>query len=90
MSSEVSSGLRHSFFQIDPENGSMYHPTLHSKGPWAANMLHGGIKMKKPKLTRKSQVIHYHFENCEKYYNPSFSSPRRGIYAERKLEKVSL
>ena len=43
MSSEVSSGLKHSFFQIDPENGSMYHPTLHSKGPWAANMLHGRV-----------------------------------------------
>lgn len=56
---------------------------------WAANMLHGGVKMKKQKLTRKSQVIHYHFENCEKYYNPSFSSPSKGIYAERKLEKVN-
>ena len=43
MSSEVSSGPRHSFFQIDPENGSMYHPTPHSKGPWAANMLHGRV-----------------------------------------------
>ena len=57
---------------------------------WAANMLHGGIKLRKPKLTRKSQVIHYHFEDCEKYYNPSFSSPKRGIYSERKIEKVSL
>tara|TARA_A100001011_G_scaffold400671_1_gene517433 strand:+ start:2064 stop:2921 length:858 start_codon:yes stop_codon:yes gene_type:complete len=56
---------------------------------WAANMLHGGMKLKKPELTRKSQVIHYHFEECEKYYNPGFSSPRRGIYVERKLEKVS-
>ena len=56
---------------------------------WAANMLHGGVKLKKPDLTRKSQVNHYHFENCEKYYNPGFSSPKRGIYTERKLERVS-
>lgn len=55
---------------------------------WAANMLHGGVRMKNKKLTRKSQVVHYHFENCEKYYNPGFSSPKRGVYAERKLERV--
>lgn len=55
---------------------------------WAANMLHGGVKMKNNKLTRKSQVIHYHFENCEKYYNPGFSNPKKGIYAERKIERI--
>ena len=43
MASDVSSGPRHSFFQIDPDNGSMYHPTLHSQGPWAENMLHGRV-----------------------------------------------
>lgn len=55
---------------------------------WAANLLHGGSKMLKNKLTRKSQVIHYHFSGCKKYYNPGFSVPEDGIYALRKLEIV--
>ena len=55
---------------------------------WAANLLHGGIKMKKNKLTRKSQVIHYHFDNSEMYYNPGFSDAKKGLYVERKLDII--
>jgi hypothetical protein len=55
---------------------------------WAANLLHGGSKMLNTKLTRKSQVIHYHFKNCSRYYNPGFSVPTEGDYAIRDLEIV--
>ena len=55
---------------------------------WAANLLHGGVKMINKKLTRKSQVIHFHFKNSEIYYNPGFSEPNLGLYAKRKLDIV--
>ena len=55
---------------------------------WAANLLHGGIKMINKKLTRKSQVIHFHFKNSDIYYNPGFSEPNMGLYAKRKLDIV--
>ena len=55
---------------------------------WAANLLHGGVRMKNYKLTRKSQVIHFHFSNSEFYYNPGFSDPKKGLYVERKLDIV--
>ena len=55
---------------------------------WAANLLHGGTKMLNKDLTRKSQVIHYHFKGCNRYYNPGFSIPLEGKYAIRKLEIV--
>ena len=43
MGTERTPGLRHSFFQKDPGEKSIYHPTVHSKGPWAENMLHGRV-----------------------------------------------
>lgn len=55
---------------------------------WAANLLHGGSKVKNRKLTRKSQVIHFHFRNSEIYYNPGFSEPKKGLYVHRKLDIV--
>ena len=57
---------------------------------WAANLLHGGTKHINKKLTRKSQVIHYHFKGCSKYYNPGFSVPSVGDYAIRELDLVKL
>ena len=57
---------------------------------WAANLLHGGVKMKNYKLTRKSQVIHFHFSNNELNYNPGFSDPKKGFYVERKLNIVKV
>jgi ectoine hydroxylase-related dioxygenase (phytanoyl-CoA dioxygenase family) len=39
---------------------------------WAANMLHGGAKMRDRKRTRHSQVTHYFFEDC-RYWVPMFS-----------------
>ena len=57
---------------------------------WAANLLHGGSKVKNKKLTRKSQVIHFHFKDSEIYYNPGFSEPKKGLYVNRKLDIVNL
>lgn len=57
---------------------------------WAANLLHGGTKMINKNKTRKSQVMHYHFHGCIKYYNPGFSDPNRGIFKERILEKIKV
>lgn len=57
---------------------------------WAANLLHGGTRHIKKKNTRRSQVIHYHFKNCSKYYNPGFSVPSEGDYAIRELEPVKI
>lgn len=39
---------------------------------WDFNLLHGGAEIKNKNLTRKSLVIHYHFENTIAY-NPNFS-----------------
>lgn len=55
---------------------------------WSANLIHGGSKMIEKKSTRKSQVIHYHFNNSDFYYNPGFSDPKRGLYMKRKLDIV--
>ena len=46
--------------------------------------------MKNYKLTRKSQVIHFHFSNNELNYNPGFSDPKKGFYVERKLDIVRI
>jgi len=51
---------------------------------WAANLLHGAFGIKNKKLTRYSQVTHYHFEDCDFFYNPNFSS--RAKYVHRDIE----
>ena len=57
---------------------------------WSANLIHGGTKLRKNNLTRKSQVIHFHFKNCDFYYNPGFSVPSEGDYAIRELDLVKI
>jgi ectoine hydroxylase-related dioxygenase (phytanoyl-CoA dioxygenase family) len=47
---------------------------------WAANMLHGAFEIKNKQLTRYSQVTHYHFEECDFFYNPNFSSREKYVY----------
>jgi len=39
---------------------------------WAANLLHGGERIKKPGASRLTQVSHYYFEDCI-YYTPRLS-----------------
>jgi ectoine hydroxylase-related dioxygenase (phytanoyl-CoA dioxygenase family) len=57
---------------------------------WAANLLHGGSKIKNEKKTRLSQVIHYHFKGLKKIYNPCFSSRLNDIYATRDISSIKV
>ena len=49
---------------------------------WSANLFHGAGKIQNKKLTRYSQVTHYHFDNCD-FYNPNFSNHYNNNYAKR-------
>lgn len=55
---------------------------------WSANLIHGGTKMRQKNSTRKSQVIHFHFNKCDFYYNPAFSDTKKGFYTKRTLDLV--
>jgi ectoine hydroxylase-related dioxygenase (phytanoyl-CoA dioxygenase family) len=57
---------------------------------WDANLLHGALKIKNKKLTRKSMVIHYHFAGCKKYFNPIYSMTSKKVYALRDLKKLKI
>ena len=49
---------------------------------WAANLLHGGDRHKRPDLTRWSQVTHYYFDDCV-YFTPLASNEPEGDLFER-------
>jgi ectoine hydroxylase-related dioxygenase (phytanoyl-CoA dioxygenase family) len=57
---------------------------------WDANLLHGALKIKNNKLTRKSMVLHYHFAGCKKYFNPIYSMTSKKVYALRDLKKLKI
>ena len=57
---------------------------------WSANLLHGGKKIINKKRTRYSQVVHYHFENCDFIYNPGFSNVSKGKFAYRNLKSLKI
>ena len=57
---------------------------------WAANLLHGGTKIKNKHKSRFSEVVHYHFEDLKKIYNPCFSKRNDGIYALRDIKKIQI
>jgi hypothetical protein len=42
---------------------------------WAANLLHGGEAIARPGATRRSQVVHFYFEDCF-YFTPRTSRGR--------------
>jgi ectoine hydroxylase-related dioxygenase (phytanoyl-CoA dioxygenase family) len=79
--------------QLVKEKKLTIKPILMKKGQaliWAANLLHGGTKIVNKNSTRYSQVTHYHFEDCNFYYNPGFSNPLKGEFAYRNLEKLRI
>lgn len=53
---------------------------------WAANLLHGGIPILDETRSRYSNVTHYYFEGCDKYYSPMFSESWRGQFSEKDLK----
>lgn len=50
---------------------------------WVANLVHGSPTCDDPKLSRRSQVIHYHTSEVKLFYNPVFSDPVRGKFYRR-------
>jgi len=52
---------------------------------WAANMLHGAGAIANREVTRYSQVTHYHFDGCDFFYNPNFSTRKK--YVKRDLSE---
>ena len=57
---------------------------------WAANLMHGGTKILGKDRSRYSQVVHYHFKNLEKIYNPCYSNRIHGMYADRNLNRIKI
>ncbi len=53
---------------------------------WLANLLHGSPDCVNVKLSRKSQVTHYHTDQVTLHYNPAFSSPSEGRFLRRNME----
>jgi hypothetical protein len=53
---------------------------------WSANLIHGGSQIKDPSRSRYSQVTHYYFEGCDKYFSPLFSESWIGKFSEKNLE----
>ena len=56
---------------------------------WAANLLHGGMKIVDENSTRLTQAIHYFYKDCSKYYHPMFSKPYEGNYASKWCNEVT-
>jgi ectoine hydroxylase-related dioxygenase (phytanoyl-CoA dioxygenase family) len=50
---------------------------------WASELLHGSIEIKDKSKTRKSQAIHYSFNDCSKYFHPMFSNLEIGLFADK-------
>lgn len=71
------------------ESKKLEQKTLHCKAGqalvWAANLIHGGDVIRDVDRTRYSQVTHYYFDNCDKYFSPMFSEAWIGKFAEKDL-----
>jgi ectoine hydroxylase-related dioxygenase (phytanoyl-CoA dioxygenase family) len=57
---------------------------------WSANLLHGAGKIYDKNSTRLSQVTHYHFEGCKKYFNPLFTRLDQNKYGDRDLNAIRI
>jgi hypothetical protein len=56
---------------------------------WAANLLHGGMKIVDKNSTRLTQAIHYFYKDCTRYYHPMFSNIYEGKYAKKWCDEQS-
>lgn len=54
---------------------------------WAANLVHGGDIIRDTNRSRYSQVTHYYFDGCDKYYAPMFSEAWKGSFSEKNLKE---
>ncbi len=55
---------------------------------WLANLLHGSPECENPSMSRRSQVTHYHTADTVDFYNPVFSTPRKGKFKRRVVEYI--
>jgi len=55
---------------------------------WSSNLLHGGYEIKNKNLSRKSLVVHFHYDKCEKIFFPSHSNIEKGKLIERNLKDL--
>lgn len=56
---------------------------------WLSNTLHGAFTIKNKKLTRKSMAVHYHYQNSEKVFYPSYSNLEKGKFVYRQLNNIN-
>ena len=78
--------------QIQKNNLKIVTPIL-KKGQcliWLSNLLHGSYEIKDRKLTRKSLVVHYHYEACQKIFYPSYSNLEKKRYIPRSLKNLDI
>ncbi|MDA9651236.1 phytanoyl-CoA dioxygenase family protein [Pelagibacteraceae bacterium] len=78
--------------QIKKNNFKISTPVL-KKGQcliWLSNLLHGSYEIKNRLLTRKSLVVHYHYEACQKIFYPSYSNLEKKRYIPRSLKNLDI
>lgn len=56
---------------------------------WLSNTLHGAFTIKNKNLTRKSMAVHYHYQNSEKVFYPSYSNLEKGKFVYRQLNNIN-
>ena len=57
---------------------------------WLSNALHGAYAIKNNHLTRKSLVVHYHFDRCKKLFYPSYSNLKTGKLIPRTMKNLDI
>ena len=57
---------------------------------WLSNTLHGSYQIRNKELTRKSLVVHFHYDKCEKIFYPSYSNLEKGKYIPRSLKNLDI
>ena len=78
--------------QIKINNLEIVTPIL-KKGQcliWLSNLLHGSYEIKNRALSRKSLVVHYHYEACQKIFYPSYSNLEKKKYIPRSLKNLDI
>jgi hypothetical protein len=57
---------------------------------WLSNTLHGSYQIRDKSLTRKSLVVHFHYERCKKVFYPSYSNLETGKLVKRPLAGLDI
>ena len=57
---------------------------------WLSNTLHGAFKINNSLLTRKSLVVHYHYDKCEMLFYPNYSDLLKGKFIKRPRNGIDI